>query len=110
MSIAPDSGSTEKASPEKPAADTKRALLDMDQVRVDPAFALRLPPALALRRMVLPFAVLDGQVYVACVDENDLGALQAVQRVFDQPVCPQRAEPESLKRALGRIFGDGKST
>jgi type II secretory ATPase GspE/PulE/Tfp pilus assembly ATPase PilB-like protein len=109
MSIAPDSASNEKASPEKPAADAKRALLDMDQVRVDPAFALRLPPALALRRMVLPFAVLDGQVYVACVDDNDLGALQAVQRVFDQPVCAQRAEPESLKRALGRIFGDGKS-
>ncbi len=98
MSIAPES-----------STDVNKPPLDMDQVRVDPAFALRLPPALALRRMVLPFAVMDGQVYVACVDENDVGALQAVQRLFEQPVCAQRAEPESLKRALCRIFGDGKN-
>jgi type II secretory ATPase GspE/PulE/Tfp pilus assembly ATPase PilB-like protein len=86
-----------------------RALLDMDQVRVDPAWALRIPASLALRRSVLPFASIDGRVYVACLDEHDEASLQAVQRVFDLPITAERAEPESLRRALTRIFGDGKS-
>ena len=37
-----------------PVAD---GLLNMDEVRVDPAWALKVPPPLALRRQVLPFAV-----------------------------------------------------
>jgi type II secretory ATPase GspE/PulE/Tfp pilus assembly ATPase PilB-like protein len=87
---------------------SQKAPLDMDQVRVDPAWALRIPATLALRRLVLPFAAIEGHVYVACVDENDAGALQAVQRVIDLPIRAERAEPESLKRVLARIFGDGK--
>ena len=84
------------------------APLDMDQVRIDPSWALRVPPNLALRRQVLPFAAIDGQVYVACADVADLGAIQAVQRLIDLPLRPERADPESLRRALCRIFGDGK--
>ncbi|MBL9095115.1 MAG: type II/IV secretion system protein [Planctomycetaceae bacterium] len=99
MSIAPDARS-----------GAAKNLLDMDQVRVDPNCALRVPPALALRRQVLPFAVVEGQVFVACADEADSGALQAVQRLFEQPVQAQGAEPESLKRALTRIYGDGKGS
>jgi type IV pilus assembly protein PilB len=87
----------------------ERALLDMDQVRIDPAWALRVPATLALRRSVLPFASIEGKVHVACLDEHDEAALQAVQRVVDLPIVPERAEPESLRRALARIFGDGKS-
>ena len=34
--------------------------LDMDQVRIDPAWALKIPAALALRRQVLPFASVSG--------------------------------------------------
>lgn len=86
-----------------------RALLDMDQVRVDPAWALRIPASLALRRSVLPFAAIDGHVHVACLDVHDEAALQAVQRVVELPIAAELAEPESLRRALTRIFGDGKS-
>lgn len=85
------------------------ALLNMDQVRVDPAWALRVPASLALRRSVLPFTMVDGKVYVACLDDQDEATLQAVQRVIDLPLAPERAEPESLRRALTRIFGDGKT-
>ena len=84
--------------------------LNMDLVRIDPNWALRIPAHLALRRPVLPFAVVDGQVYVACADVGDAAAIQAVQRVIDMPLKPERAEPESLKRALCRIFGDGKGS
>jgi type IV pilus assembly protein PilB len=82
-------------------------LLNLDEVRIDPACAMRVPASLALRRQVLPFAVIDGQVYVACVDPSDRATLDALQRCLRMPVRPQLAEPASLRRALGRVFGSG---
>jgi type IV pilus assembly protein PilB len=90
-----------------PKIDAKPAALDMDQVRIDPSWALRVPPALALRRQVLPFACIDGRVHVACVDPHDTTALQAVERFVSLPVSAELAEPASLKRVLNRVFGRG---
>ena len=81
--------------------------IDMDQVRVDPAWALKIPPSLAIRRQVLPFAAINGRVYVACLDAEDRTTLDAVERAVRMPLCPQPAEPASLRRALVRIFGSG---
>jgi type IV pilus assembly protein PilB len=93
------------------AGDTKAAgdkvPLNMDQVRIDPAWALRVPAALAMRRQVLPFACIDGKVHVACADLRDLTALQAVERFVGNPICPEIAERTSLKRVLSRLFGQG---
>lgn len=88
-------------------AQSPPEILDLDQVRVDPTCALKIAAPLAVRRQVLPFAVVDGHVYVACLDPEDRSALQAVERAVQLPVRPQRAEPESLRRALDRLFGDG---
>ena len=82
-------------------------ILDLDRVRIDPNCALKIPAPLALRRQVLPFAVVDGLAYVACLNPDDRSALQAVERALQLPIRPQRAEPESLRRALERLFGDG---
>lgn len=82
-------------------------LLDMDLVKVDPAWALRVPSSLATRRQVLPFAAIDGHIYVACANGHDQAALQAVERYVSMPVRAEVAEPASLKRALNRIFGAG---
>jgi len=84
-------------------------LLDLDQVRVDPTCALKIAAPLAVRRQVLPFAMVDGHVYVACLNPEDRSALQAVERAVQLPVRPQQAEPESLRRALDRLFGDGSA-
>ena len=59
---------------------SRATLLDMDEVKVDPAWALRVPASLATRRQVLPFAAIDGHVYVACANDQDQAALQAVER------------------------------
>jgi general secretion pathway protein E len=80
-------------------------LLDMDAVKIDPTWALRIPANLALRRKVLPIACIDNCVHVACRDERDVQTLQAVERYVKHPVTPQAAEPESLERAIQRIFG-----
>src|SRR5262249_37139879 len=82
-------------------------LLNMDRVKVDATLALKLPAQLALRRQVLPFAQADGQVYVACLNPRDSTSLQAVEKALGRPVCAEPAEPESLARALDRVYGDG---
>ncbi|HEX4150478.1 MAG TPA: GspE/PulE family protein [Pirellulales bacterium] len=84
-------------------------VLDMDQVKVDPAWALRVPASLATRRQVLPFAAIDGYVYVACANDQDHAALQAVERYVSMPVRAEMADSASLKRALNRIFGNAAS-
>jgi type IV pilus assembly protein PilB len=86
--------------------ENAKAPLDMDQVRIDPAYALKVPPPLAMRRQVLPFASVDGHVCVACINPDDRTALQAVERAVHKPVQAHRAEPQSLRRALLRLFGD----
>ena len=82
-------------------------LLNLDEVRIDPVWAMKVPSTLALRRQVLPFAAVDGRVYVACADADDRAALEAVERCVGLPVCPQAAEPASLRRVLNRVFGPG---
>jgi len=81
-------------------------LLNMDKVKIDPALAFRVPSQLALRRQVLPFAFADGHVHVACNNVLDVAALQAVEKLMAAPVRAESAEPESLKRALDRVYAD----
>lgn len=78
--------------------------LDMDRVKIDPAWALRVPANLALRRKVLPFSCIDNCVHVACVDESDAQALQAVERYVEMPIRAEVADAASLERAIARIF------
>ncbi len=79
-------------------------VLNMDQVKVDPKWALRIPSNLALRRKLLPFTRDGEHVLVACTDVSDSQGLQAVERYVSAPVLPHVAEAESLDRALNRIF------
>lgn len=82
--------------------------VDLDLVRIDPAWALRIPITLALRRRVLPFASLHGKVYVACANPTDTASLEAVARFTNQPAVPVRVDGDSLQRALTRVYGDGR--
>ena len=78
--------------------------LDMDLVKVDPNWALRIPTNLATRRKLLPFTIVDGMVQVACQNPDDVQGLQAVERYVESPVVANLAEPDSLERAIKRIF------
>lgn len=101
MSAAHDSSAMKPLSLESP--------LQMDEVRVDPMLALRVPANLAVRREMLPFLDWKGRVHVACSDTRDAVSLGAIQRAFDHPVEAVPAEPESLRRALNRIYGAVKA-
>jgi len=81
-------------------------IIDLDQVKVDPAWALRVPASLAMRRQLLPFASMDGNVYVACTDSIDPAAREAIERFTSKKVIETRVEREALQRALSRVYGD----
>jgi type IV pilus assembly protein PilB len=79
---------------------------DLDQARIDPAWALRIPASLATRRLVVPFASLHGRVHVACADPADRTALEAVERYAGQPATAVPVPRETLLRALVRVYGE----
>lgn len=81
-------------------------LLDMNQVKIDPAWALRIPANLATRRQVLPFTRQDGLVLIACKNPDDDQSIQAVRRYVSDPVQIVPTEPNSLFQAIQRIFHD----
>ncbi len=87
-------------------SDVKDAdsILNMDEVRVDPKWALRVPGNLAVRRQLLPFTIQDDRVLVACKNVEDAQGLQAVQRYVGHPVEAKLADAESLERAIELIF------
>lgn len=84
--------------------------LDMDRVKIDPTWALRIAPSLGLRRQVLPFAADDQNVHVACVHKVDANLQQAIEKALGMPILCELAEPTSLKRAVDRVYGDLPAT
>jgi general secretion pathway protein E len=93
-----------------PLEETISPPLDMDQVKIDPRWALRIPGNLAIRRQMLPFTMEGEFVLVACANPQDESGLQAVQRQAGVGVKAQAAEPESLQRAIDRVFRFGGTT
>ena len=83
-------------------------MLNLDDVRVDAAWALRIPASLALRKRLLPLSVLDGHLHVACAAAADPASLEAVARFSGLPVRAVPADSESLERALFRVYGDAR--
>ncbi|MCG3135674.1 MAG: hypothetical protein HMLKMBBP_03401 [Planctomycetes bacterium] len=81
-------------------------LLDLAAVRIDPAWALRVPAPVAMRRRLLAFAASAGRVHVACEPGTGESSLRAIERHFDLPLVAEPAEPRSLRDALRRVYGD----
>lgn len=81
-------------------------LVDMKEVKVDPAWSSKIPASLAIRRQVLPFLLMKGKVYVACSDEKNRSGIQAVQQSINTPIELIIAEKESLKQKIKEVYGD----
>lgn len=82
------------------------ALLNMDEVKIDPMVALRVQPNLAKRKEMLPFILWQEKVHVACSNPLDLATIGTFQRQFEKPLVAIGAETQSLRRALQRIYGN----
>ncbi|MEL6108739.1 MAG: GspE/PulE family protein [Planctomycetota bacterium] len=79
-------------------------LLDLSEVKVDPAWAMRVPSTLALRRQVLAFAMVDDHVCVAHSKPIDAGCATALKKHLKLPLKTYVAEPVSLKETLARLY------
>ncbi len=78
--------------------------LDLDQVRIDPAWALRVPAAYALRKRVLPLCQLDGKVIVACARAVDSQTLKALQSYLKSDFQLVVVSLDALRRTLNRVY------
>ena len=87
----------------EPKAQTL-ATLDLDDVRIDPTWALRVPAAYALRKRVLPLCKLDDVVVVACARSIDAQTHKALRSYLKCDFTLQEVSLESLRRALTRVY------
>lgn len=78
--------------------------LDLSEVKIDPAWAMRVPSALAMRRQVLAFAMVDDHVCVAHARPLDAGSTAALKKHLKTPLRTFLADPASLKEAIQRIY------
>ncbi|MEZ6094011.1 MAG: GspE/PulE family protein [Pirellulaceae bacterium] len=85
---------------------TAEEILNMDEVKIDPEWALAIPGNLAIRKQVLPFVEQDNQVFVACANPADEQIMQALERYITHPIVTLLANPESLERTIQRVFQD----
>ncbi len=87
----------------EPKAQTL-ATLDLDDVRIDPTWALRVPAAYALRKRVLPLCKLDDVVVVACARSIDAQTHKALRSYLKCDFTLLEVSLESLRRALTRVY------
>lgn len=80
-------------------------VVKLEEVRIDPVWALKIPGSLAMRRRILPLCRLGDQIAVACTGDVDPATQQTLERTFSLPVQWVEVESDSLRSALQRIYG-----
>lgn len=86
----------------------EQKILDLSDVRIDPAWALKVPATLAMRRLALPLCRVGGEVVVAMADVGDRVTLEAMEKALGCAVRGVEVEREALRRELLRVYGDGR--
>ena len=88
-------------------------LLNVAKIRIDPSWALRIPPHLAFRRQVLPFAFADDCVHVAAPTPRMAPPSRPSRSWLATPSTPSRPSRWRCTRAgphLRRPPGSGRSS
>jgi len=80
--------------------------LDITQVRIDPAQALKLPANIAHRQKVLPFMAEDGLIHVACGHKPSTQTTTLLERLLKSPVKLWQTDLEALQGLLQKVYGD----
>ncbi len=84
--------------------------IDLTQVKMDPAWALRLAPQLALRRLVLPLCLVDDALVTAFADPEDAPTREMVERACGKKVSPVKVDAGQLRKELLRVYGNPRAT
>lgn len=83
--------------------------VDLSEVLVDPVWAVKIAPQIALRRLILPICVVDGELVTAMADPTDRQASDAVAAATKMPLRIMSAESTQLRALLLKIYGDSRS-
>lgn len=83
--------------------------LDLSTVLIDPACAVKLPAAFALRRLVLPLSIVDGKFAVAMADPDDASTCALVKREVGLDVVAYRVETSRLREELLKLYGENRA-
>jgi type IV pilus assembly protein PilB len=83
--------------------------VDLDRVKIDPAWALRLPASIAMRRLVLPLCVIGDELVTAFADTEDAQTLEAAARASGRKIRPVKTDAAQLRKHLLRVYGDTRS-
>ena len=81
------------------------AMLDLDEIAIDPFCAMQIPADFALERRVLPLCMVDGDMIVAMESDSDVRTLAEIRRELGVPVVVRTAARASLDRLLKKIYG-----
>ena len=88
------------------SSDLGEKPLDLETIKYDPRWALRLPPSLMVRRRFLPLLDLDGTLYVATEKTLDENSKRFLERFSNLPVTHVLATGGSIRSLQGKLFGD----
>lgn len=83
--------------------------ISLQNVQIDPRWALRINPAIAMRRLALPICKLGDELVVAMADGNDKQTIAAIEAAAGLRVRTVIAEQVELRQALLRVYGDARS-
>ena len=84
-------------------------MLDLDQVKMDPAVAMAVGANIAMRRLALPLCRVGGVLQVAMADCGDVQTIEAIERMTGWKVEAHAADVQSLRAALLKVYGESSS-
>lgn len=84
--------------------------IDISCVSIDPVWAMKISPAIALRRLAMPLCVVDGELCVAMADPSDTTTIAAISSATGKPVKAYKAEASSLRALLVKVYGDSRQS
>lgn len=82
------------------------AAVKLSEVKIDPVWAFKVPPAIALRRLALPICAVDGRLATAMADVTDAQVIAAIETATGLKVEPLAADRDELRAALLEVYGD----
>ncbi|MEM7790368.1 MAG: GspE/PulE family protein [Verrucomicrobiota bacterium] len=85
---------------------TVPVVLDLEEIKFDPRWALQVPPSLMIRRRLLPLVELDGELKVAVEKAIDPTSEKLLQRITGLRPVPVEATLESIRSLQSRLFGN----
>ena len=83
---------------------TDSVALDLDDVRIDPTWALKVPSHYAIRKCILPLCKLDTVVIVACAQIVDAQTQKALRSYLKCDFEFVKVSMDSLRRTLARVY------